>query len=371
MATIQEQIQALLDEIHKTQKNKATNAHIGKLKAKIAQLKLKQEKAAASARSSGPSKGFEVRKSGDATVALVGFPSVGKSTLISKVTDAHSETGAYAFTTLTCIPGVMEHRAAKIQILDLPGLIKGAAEGKGRGKEILGVIRAADMVLFIVDPFQDGHFDVLYRELHNAGLRLNEQRPPVFIVRSDKGGIDVRTTVEQTHLTPEEMGGIIRTFGYTSAIVTLRHDTTAEQIVDALAMNRVYEKAVVAINKIDIATEDQLQHAESMLPNDWPIMRISAFKEQGLEELKDFIYDNLGFMRVFLKPQGGEADLEEPLIVKDTSTVETICSKLHRDFVRKFRYAKVKGPSAKFDWQRVGLDHLLKDGDLLTIVVKR
>ena len=69
MATIQEQIQALLDEIHKTQKNKATNAHIGKLKAKIAQLKLKQEKAAASARSAGPSKGFEVRKSGDATVA--------------------------------------------------------------------------------------------------------------------------------------------------------------------------------------------------------------------------------------------------------------------------------------------------------------
>ncbi|DAC37658.1 MAG TPA: GTP-binding protein, partial [Candidatus Poseidoniaceae archaeon] len=137
------------------------NAHIGKLKAKIAQLKLKQEKAAASARSSGPSKGFEVRKSGDATVALVGFPSVGKSTLISKVTDAHSETGSYAFTTLTCIPGVMEHRGAKIQILDLPGLIKGASEGKGRGKEILGVIRAADMVLFVVDPFQDGHFDVL------------------------------------------------------------------------------------------------------------------------------------------------------------------------------------------------------------------
>ena len=100
-------------------------------------------------------------------------------------------------------------------------------------------------------------------------------------------------------------------------------------------------------------------------------MRISAFKEWGLEELKDFIYDNLGFMRVFLKPRGGEADLEEPLIVKDDSTVETICNKLHRDFVRKFRYAKVKGPSAKFDWQRVGIDHLLKDGDLLTIVTKR
>ena len=77
------------------------------------------------------------------------------------MTDAHSEAGGYAFTTLTCIPGVMEHRGAKIQILDLPGLIKGAAEGKGRGKEILNVIRSSDMVLYIVDPFQDGHFNVL------------------------------------------------------------------------------------------------------------------------------------------------------------------------------------------------------------------
>ena len=371
MATIKEQIELIRAEIDKTQKNKATNAHIGKLKAKIAQLKLKEEKAHAHSKASGGGKGFEVKKSGDATVALVGFPSVGKSTLISKVTDAHSEVAGYAFTTLTCIPGVMEHRGAKIQILDLPGLIKGAAEGKGRGREILNVIRSADMVLYIVDPFQDAHFNVLHRELHNAGLRLNETKPPVFIKRTERGGIDVRSTVEQTHLTDEDMGEIIRSFGYTSAIVTLRNDTTAEQIVDCLAENRIYEKAVVAINKIDIATEEDLVRATKSLPEGWPIMRISAFKDMGLEELKDFIYDNLGFMRVYLKPQGEEADLEEPLIVKDDSTVKNICMKLHRDFVRKFRYARVKGPSAKFDWQRVGLDHLLRDGDLLTIVVKR
>ena len=79
MATIKEQIEMIRAEIDKTQKNKATNAHIGKLKAKIAQLKLKEEKAAAHSKASGGGKGFEVKKSGDATVSLVGFPSVGKS----------------------------------------------------------------------------------------------------------------------------------------------------------------------------------------------------------------------------------------------------------------------------------------------------
>tara|TARA_X000000368_G_scaffold413495_1_gene401649 strand:+ start:239 stop:1354 length:1116 start_codon:yes stop_codon:yes gene_type:complete len=371
LATIEEQIKEIQAEIDKTQKNKATEHHIGKLKAKIAKLKIQREKVLQHAKSSGPKKGFEVKKSGDATVALVGFPSVGKSTLISKITDVKSETGSYAFTTLTCIPGLMTHRGAKIQILDLPGLIKGAAEGKGRGKEILGVIRNSDMVLFVVDPFQQAHFNVLHRELEISAIRLNQKKPQVFITRTLRGGIDVRSTVEQTILSETEIADIIRSFGIVSALVTLRVNVNAEMIVDTLAENRIYNRAVIAINKIDLANEEELVSAEKALPNGWPVMRISAFNGDGIEELKDFIYENLGFMSIYLKPQGQEADLVEPLIVKDTSTVEDICNTLHRDFVRKFRYSRVKGPSAKFDWQRVGLEHRLKDGDLLTIITRK
>ncbi|HIG03684.1 MAG TPA: TGS domain-containing protein [Candidatus Poseidoniales archaeon] len=371
MATIKEQIAAIQAEIDKTQKNKATEHHVGRLKAKIAKLKMQEEKVLAHSKAGGPAKGFEVRKSGDASIALVGFPSVGKSTLISKLTGVESEIGSYEFTTLTCIPGLMRHRGAKIQILDLPGLIKGASEGKGRGKEILNVIRNSDMVLYIVDPFQGAHFRILHRELELAGMRLNQRKPPVFIHRTNKGGVDVRSTVEQTLLTNPEIADIIRDFGYTSAVVTLRVDVTADMLVDTLAGSRVYSKAVVAINKIDLAKPGDIENTRRHLPQDWPVMEISAFHGTGLEDMKDFIYDNLGFMSIYLKPQGQEADMEEPLVVKDTSTVEEICRNLHRDFVRKFRYAKVKGPSAKFDWQTVGLDHLLRDGDVLTIIIRR
>ncbi len=371
LATIDEQIKSLEEEISKTKYNKATQGHIGKLKAKIAALREKKDKAQAHAKSSGGGPGFEVKKSGDASVALVGFPSVGKSSLICQLTDVESEAGNFAFTTLTCIPGVLHHRGATIQILDLPGLIKGAAEGKGRGREILNVIRSCDMVLYVVDPFQDSHFNILDMELWKSGMRLNQAKPQVFITRTDRGGIVVRSTLEQTNLSDEEIQSIIRSFGMVSANVTLRTDVTDDHIVDTLAGNRIYSEAVVVLNKVDLASEKDLQKAKSMLPEGWPVLPVSAKTGQGIDEMKDFIFDNLNFMSIYLKPQGQEADLIEPLIVKNTSTVRDVCVKLHRDFERKFRYARVKGPSAKFDWQRVGLDHLLMDEDLLTIIVRK
>ncbi|CAE7708900.1 DRG1, partial [Symbiodinium pilosum] len=84
----------------------------------------------------GKTKGFEVQRFGDSRVALIGFPSVGKSSLLTALTGVQSEAAAYEFTTLTCIPGVINYNDCKIQLLDLPGIITGAAQGKGHGAAI-------------------------------------------------------------------------------------------------------------------------------------------------------------------------------------------------------------------------------------------
>ncbi|MBW3023203.1 50S ribosome-binding GTPase, partial [Candidatus Woesearchaeota archaeon] len=163
--SVNAQIKELEDEIKKTQYNKATQHHIGLIKAKIARLREKLESRAGGGKKGA---GYTVKKSGDATVILVGFPSVGKSTLMNRIADVESKIGAYAFTTVNVVPGVMEYKHAKIQILDVPGILKGAAAGTGRGKEVLSVVRSSDLVMYIVDVLNpEEQYDVLKKELYN------------------------------------------------------------------------------------------------------------------------------------------------------------------------------------------------------------
>ena len=88
----------------RTQKNKATAFHLGQLKAKLAKLK-RELLTPTSGGGGGGGAGFDVARTGVASIGFIGFPSVGKSTLMSKLTGQHSEAAAYEFTTLTSVPG--------------------------------------------------------------------------------------------------------------------------------------------------------------------------------------------------------------------------------------------------------------------------
>ena len=365
---IPEKIKAIQDEMARTQINKATEHHLGLLKAKIAKLKREQEENVAK-KGGAKTDGFDVRRTGDATVVFIGLPSVGKSTLLNKLTGAQSAVGAFQFTTLTVVPGMLEYRGAKIQVLDLPGIIKGASTGKGLGKRILSVARSADLVLLILDVFQPYHEEVLVSELGNIGIRLNTLPPNITIEKSSMGGIAIAQQVKLTKISEQHLKDLLHIYGIVSARVVIREDVTSEQVADHIAGNISYSKALTVLNKIDLVDKEFLKDLKTKIKSD--VIEVSANSDINIDLLKEKIYEKLKFIRIYMRPKGGETDFKEPLIAREGDTVEDVCNKLHRNMKKQFRYGMVWGKSVKFGGQRVGLDHILFDEDVLTIIKKR
>lgn len=218
-ATLQK-IEEIENEMARTQKNKATAQHLGLLKAKLAKLR---RELIAPAKSGGPGgEGFEVPKTGDARVGFIGFPSVGKSSLLTLLTGTHSEAAAYEFTTLTCIPGMLYYNGAKLQLLDLPGIIEGAKDGKGRGRQVIAVARSCDLILIVLDSSKPAsHKRIIEHELEGFGIRLNKKPPPVIFRRKDRGGISFSSAV-QTELTLETIKSVCAEYKIHNADFTVR-----------------------------------------------------------------------------------------------------------------------------------------------------
>ncbi len=361
---IPEKIQAIKDEMSKTQINKATEHHVGLLKAKLAKLKREQEES--KSKSSGSSVGFDIKRTGDATVVFIGLPSVGKSTLLNRLTGAKSAVGAFQFTTTTVVPGMMEYRGAKIQVLDLPGIIKGASTGKGLGKRVLAVAKSADLVLIILDVFQPYHQEIIRTELTNIGIRLDQKPPNIIIEKTSDGGLSVSQQVPLTKMSINLLKDILRVYGINNGRVLIREDIDSEQLVDFVSGNKTYVQSLTIMNKIDLVNQGFLNELQTNMKA--KIIPISADSDINVKALQDAIYEKLDFIRIYMKPKGGETDYKEPLISRNGSTVLDICNKLHRDMKKNFKYALVWGKSVKFGGQRTGLDHILQDEDVLTIV---
>eukprot|EP00924_Labyrinthula_sp_SR-Ha-C_P003878 maker-scaffold_3-snap-gene-7.40-mRNA-1 protein AED:0.24 eAED:0.24 QI:146/1/1/1/0.75/0.6/5/501/371 len=358
-------------EMARTQKNKATAKHLGILKAKLA--KLKSELLFGNKSSGGgPGEGFDVTKSGDTRVGLVGFPSVGKSTLLCKLTGTESEVAAYEFTTLTAIPGTINYKGAKIQLLDLPGIIEGAKDGKGRGRQIIGTARTCNTILIVLDSQKPlTHKQLIEKELEGFNIRLNKQKPNLTFRKKDKGGvtfnINVPKDVKITHLDEETVVSILKEYKIHNAEVTLRDNCTSQDLIDVIEGSVVYMPCIYVLNKIDGISMQELDLLDQV-PHYVPI---SAKDEWNLDELLEKIWEYCKMIRIYTKPKGQIPDFNAPVILHHNGpTVGEFCDRLHKGIRSQFKFAYVWGTSVKHQPQKVGLAHVLHDEDVMQIVKK-
>ncbi|KXS14478.1 P-loop containing nucleoside triphosphate hydrolase protein [Gonapodya prolifera JEL478] len=361
---ILERIADIEKEMARTQKNKATEYHIGLLKAKLAKYRLQLLEPQGK---SGKGEGFDVMKSGDARVALVGFPSVGKSTLLSKITETESVQAAYEFTTLTCIPGVIPYHGARIQLLDLPGIIEGAAQGKGRGRQVISVAKTSDLILMMLDATKGPEIkDILERELESVGIRLNRRKPNIYFKPKKTGGISFTATCKLTHLSDSLCASILRDYRIHNAEILVREDATVDEFIDIVLGNRKYMKCLYVYNKVDAVSLEEIDRL-AHLPD---TIVCSTIMDLNLDHLIDRIWTALDLLTIYTKRRGELPDFEGGVIMRRGASVEDVCHRIHRTLAREFKYALVWGRSTKHNPQKVGLKHLVENEDVIQVVKK-
>jgi len=309
-----------------------------------------------------------VAKTGDARIGFVGFPSVGKSTLLSNLAGVYSEVAAYEFTTLTTVPGCIKYKGAKIQLLDLPGIIEGAKDGKGRGRQVIAVARTANIIFIVLDVLKPlGHKKILENELEGFGIRMNKAPPNIIFKKKDKGGINLQTMVPQSELDLELIKEVLSEYRISNADITLRCDATVDDLIDVVEGNRNYIPCIYLLNKIDQISIEELEII-TKIPHCVPI---SAHHKWNYDSLLEKMWEYLKLIRIYTKPKGQLPDYEQPVILQSANgkcTVEDFCNKIHRTIINELKYALVWGTSAKHQPMRVGRDHVLHDEDVVQIV---
>ncbi|KAJ5223555.1 Ribosome-interacting GTPase 2 [Penicillium chermesinum] len=361
MVNITEKIKEIEDEMRRTQSREQGHSKLARLRAQLLEP--------AAGAGGGGGSGFDVSKSGDARVALVGFPSVGKSTFLSKITKTKSEAAAYSFTTLTAIPGVLEYGGAEIQILDLPGIIEGASEGKGRGRQVISAAKTSDLILMVLDATKRAEQRALLEaELDAVGIRLNKEPPNIYFKPKKAGGLKITFQNPPKNLDEKMIYHVLRDYKILNGEVLVRDENaTVDDFIDVVMKDhRKYIRCLYVYNKIDSVS---LEFLDQLAREPYTAV-MSCELDLGVREVVDRIWKELRLMRLYTKRKGEDPDFSEALIVRRDSTIEDVCDQIHRTLKETFKYALVWGASARHVPQRVGLGHAVADEDVVSIVAK-
>ena len=226
-------------------------------------------------------------------------------------------------------------------MLDLPGIIQGAKDGKGRGKQVIAVAKTCHLIFIVLDvnkPLTDKK--VIENELEGFGIRINKGPPNIVFKKKDKGGINITNTVPLSHIDhdvgrttrlipspadrEQEIKAVMNEYRIASADIAIRCDATIDDLIDILeAKSRSYIPVIYALNKIDSISIEELDLIYR-IPNACPI---SSEHGWNVDELLEQMWDMLELRRIYTKPKGKSPDYSSPVVLrKSACTVEDFVS---------------------------------------------
>ncbi len=305
--TDEERLDALQAMLQTIPKHKASEKMQAELKRKISQLR---KDMASKPAAKGTVDHFHVPKSGAGQVVLAGPPNTGKSSIVAVTTNAPVKVGDYPYTTALPAPGMWPFEDVQIQLVDTPPMtVDNIPSG------LLGTIRSADIIGIVVDASADclEQADMMHSVLTERGVELKS----VPVAELDVANPNARS-------------------------------------------------AIVIANKLDLASEGDIEVLRELFDNKLEIIAISTASGQGLDVLRARLWQLLSVIRIYTKEPGKPADFDRPYILPLGSTVEELASAVHRDLPEIMTFARIWG-DGWFEGQRVQRSDVLHDKNVVEI----
>ncbi len=371
--TPQEKIVKLQEFLSLVPKHKGTEKLCAQVKTKIATLRkeIEEKKRRRSGRG-GPK--FFLEKEGAAQIVLLGPTKVGRSSLLTSITNAKTEVSNYPFATLEPVPGMFQFEDLQFQVVEAPALVAGAAEGEAWGLQTLGLARNADGLILMVDLTKDAsnQLTVILDELEKARILTQKPRARVEIERRPvDAGLRIVIVGRLIGCNLQDVEDMLKGYRVLDATLKIYGEATLDDVEDAIFESTVYKPAIVVANKTDAAgAERNLQELKGFVSNRSIIVPVSCQTKMGLEKLGAEIFKALDIIRVYTKQPNDPEPSNKPFILKRGSSIGDLAQQIHSDFIERFAYARVWAKRLPFSPQKVGSSFILEDRDTVELHAK-
>lgn len=304
--TSDEKILALEEMLRVMPKHKGTDHLRADLRRKLSKL-----------RESGAQKGgtkhvdvFHIPRTGAGQIALLGTPNSGKSSILAMLTNAKVNAADFPFATSAPVPGMVEYEDVQIQLIDTPPI---TAEYIAPGQ--VGTYRNCDVVAVVIDLSEEveEQFRICFEFLESRRLLI--------------GG---RTSAT------DEQGNVLG------------------------------RRAFCLGTKADIKKANSTEKLERLCDGCFEVFETCIYNEGSLERLRQRFFEELRVVRIYSKPPGKKADLEEPFTLPAGSSVMDLANSIHRELAEKFKSARIWGTGV-YDGQNVQRNHILHDKDVVEL----
>ncbi|MCW4023161.1 MAG: 50S ribosome-binding GTPase [Candidatus Bathyarchaeota archaeon] len=370
----EEKIKKLQEFMSLFPKHKGTENLRAQVKRKISLLKkeIEDKKQKRTGSATGP-KVF-VEKEGDAQIVLLGPTNVGRSSLLSTLTNSKVAVLNYPYTTTEPTPGMFNYNDLQLQMVETPAIMKGSSEGGSWGLQTLTSARNADGLVLMVDLSQDPveQLKLIMSELEKSKILTKKPKARIEIEKKYMGAkLKFIVLGKLIDCDVKDLTRLLKSYGIRDATIKIWGEATLDDVEEAVFEGKVYRPAVVIANKSDhpLASE-RLKQLKKFVGNSMKVIGVSCATKEGMKDIGSDIFGMLDIMRVYTKEPNKRDASPRPFTIKKGSTVFDLAKRIHSDFYEQFSYAKIWGKRLRFSPQRVGGTFVLEDGDTVELHMK-